>query len=190
MRIIGGLHRSRKLLAPEGRDTTRPITDRVKQSLFDRLAVRGYLDGGAIVDVFCGTGSLGLEALSRGVEHCTFVERDRSARDRLDRNLTALDLTDQALVLAVDALAAAWIARLPKKPVSLVFCDPPYAMMSDQNNGHRICEMITKIGPAAEPDALLMLRTDEHTTGPAIDGWTGPETHDHGSMHIHLYQHA
>lgn len=187
MRIIAGLHRSRKLLGPEDEITTRPITDRVKQSLFDRISVRGYVDGGVAIDIFSGTGSLGLEALSRGVEHCTFIERDRSARDRLDKNIATLKFENQALVLSVDAVGGAWIERLPQTPVSLVFCDPPYAMTKDPADMAKLCEMISRIAPMAEPNALLMLRTDDHTLAPPIDAWTGPERHEHGSMHVHLY---
>jgi len=194
MRIIGGLHRSRKILGPEGALTTRPITDRVKQSLFDRLRVRGYVDSGTAIDIFCGTGSLGLEALSRGVDHCTFIERDRSVRGLLEKNIASLKLADQALVLAIDAVAGgggssgeAWIQRLPRQPVSLIFCDPPYAMTQDPQDMARLCEMMSLIAPIAEPDALLMLRTEEYTPAPALDAWTGPESHKHGSMQVHLY---
>jgi 16S rRNA (guanine966-N2)-methyltransferase len=80
MRIIAGEFRGRKLLAPES-DTTRPITDRAKQSLFDILSPR--IDGARVLDLFAGTGSMGLECLSRGASHATFFEADRSAVTRL-----------------------------------------------------------------------------------------------------------
>ncbi|MHC4996742.1 MAG: RsmD family RNA methyltransferase, partial [Planctomycetota bacterium] len=83
MRIIAGDHRGRRLLGPEGKNTTRPITDRVKVSLFDRLAAAGRIEGAVVLDLFSGTGSMGLECLSRGARHVTFVDRDRVALDRL-----------------------------------------------------------------------------------------------------------
>ena len=72
MRIIAGTHRGRTLLGPEGDDVTRPITDRVKENLFNRLHSLGVIGYGRVLDVFAGTGSMGLEALSRGATHCTF----------------------------------------------------------------------------------------------------------------------
>ena len=92
MRIIAGTHRGRTLLAPADAETTRPITDRVKENLFNRLHSLGVLGYGRVLDVFCGTGSMGLEALSRGADHCTFVDRDRDAIDRLQQNLDTLGI--------------------------------------------------------------------------------------------------
>src|SRR5687768_6336297 len=84
MRIIAGEFRGRRLLPPEGTDVTLPITDRVKQSLFDILAPR--IEGARVYDLFAGTGSMGLECLSRGAAHATFFEADRSAVQRLQKN--------------------------------------------------------------------------------------------------------
>ncbi|MEO0586315.1 MAG: RsmD family RNA methyltransferase, partial [Planctomycetota bacterium] len=93
MRIIAGEHRGRRLVGPTDDRTTRPITDRVKEALFARLTAMGLFgdfEAGAVADVFCGTGSLGLEALSRGARRCVFVDRDRSALDGLRENLEVL----------------------------------------------------------------------------------------------------
>src|SRR5512140_1618812 len=99
MRIIAGEFRGRQLLAPEG-STTRPITDRVKQSLFDILSPR--LEGAIVYDLFAGTGSLGLEALSRGASFCTFFEQDRSALSRLTQNIASLRLQGKCRLIAGD----------------------------------------------------------------------------------------
>ena len=187
MRIIGGVHRSRRILPPAGSAITRPITDRVKQSLFDRLAARGDLNGPAAVDLFSGTGSLGLEALSRGVGHCTFIERDRSARKLLEQNLAALKLTDQATVLAVDALAGPWLELLPHRPVSLVFCDPPYRLTTGPDRLADMLALIARIAPAMADEAPLMLRTDGGTSPAPVAGFAGPESFGYGSMAIHHY---
>src|SRR3712207_4099367 len=99
MRIIAGEFRGRKLLPPEG-DVTRPITDRVKQSLFD--IVTPLLPGARVYDCFAGTGSMGLESLSRGAAHAAFFEQDRSAVGRLRRNIQTLGVADRAMVIAQD----------------------------------------------------------------------------------------
>src|SRR6266576_5708636 len=100
MRIIGGQFRSRLILGPEDDRTTRPITDRVKQSLFD--IVTPLLEGAIVYDCFAGTGSMGLESLSRGAARATFFEADRSALGRLRKNIEALRAADRSEVIAGD----------------------------------------------------------------------------------------
>src|SRR3954464_9310084 len=99
MRIIAGEFRGRKLLPPEG-TTTRPVTDRVKQSLFDILSP--LLPGARVYDCFAGTGSMGLESLSRGAERAAFFEKDPSALKRLRQNIETLGVTDRSIVIAGD----------------------------------------------------------------------------------------
>ncbi len=111
MRIIAGEHRGRNLLAPEG-DVTRPITDRVKQSLFDILSPR--IEGSRVYDCFAGTGSMGLECLSRGASHATFFEADRSALIRLAKNIDAIRATTQSTVVKGDLFK--WFENRPPSP--------------------------------------------------------------------------
>src|SRR3954454_664339 len=99
MRIIAGIHRGRTILPPPS-DATRPITDRVKQSLFDILSP--YIDGARIYDIFAGTGSMGLECLSRGASHATFFEADRGALLNLRKNIATLKLDPQSTVIPGD----------------------------------------------------------------------------------------
>jgi 16S rRNA G966 N2-methylase RsmD len=99
MRIIAGEFRGRKLLGPES-EVTRPITDRVKQSLFDILIPN--IPGARVYDCFAGTGSMGLECLSRGAEHVIFFEADRSAAARLRRNIETVGVKDRSTVVAGD----------------------------------------------------------------------------------------
>src|ERR1700760_841983 len=103
MRIIAGNHRGHPLHANEG-DTTRPITDRAKQSLFD--ALQECFVNETVLDCFSGSGSMGLECLSRGAAKAVFVERDRGALKALKKNLAEMDLADRALILPIDAYAA------------------------------------------------------------------------------------
>ena len=125
MRIVAGSWRGRTLLAPPG-DATRPTADRVRQALFDRLmhapwAGRAAIEGARVLDAFAGTGALGLEALSRGGAHATFIERDRTALAALRANIAACRAEARCTVLAADAL------RPPPGPAqTLLFLDPPY----------------------------------------------------------------
>ncbi len=122
MRVVGGAARGRKLKAPPG-SGTRPITDRAKEAVFNMLAARMSLVDITVADLFAGSGSFGIEALSRGAGHATFVERNRDAARVLQDNLDALDLADRAEVIVAPVDTA--LRRL--QHVDLVFCDPPYA---------------------------------------------------------------
>ena len=193
MRIIGGEHRGRRLLGPQSRvrggrpSVTRPITDRVKQSLFDRLASMGALDGGTMIDIFAGTGSLGLEALSRGVERCVFIERDRSARHRLKQNLESLGLSERAVVLGVDALTTGWFDHLQERSAAVICCDPPYELTERSVSVSRVAQLIGALLTVTETDAVLMLRTSKRAVAPSANGWAQPTTHVYGSMALHFY---
>ena len=125
MRVIAGAYRGRRLVAPKG-DRTRPTSDRVREALFSRLEAAGLAEGGSVLDLFAGSGALGIEALSRGACHVTFVERDRDALAALRTNLAALGLTDRSTVLAGDARSIAKRGRVHGAPFSLLFLDPPY----------------------------------------------------------------
>ena len=128
MRIIAGEFRGRKLLPPAG-DITRPVTDRVKQSLFDILTP--VIDGSRVYDCFAGTGSMGLESLSRGAAHATFFEADRSALDRLKKNIAALGVADRSTVMAGDLFRWFDAAAAPKN-VDVIFLDPPYRFLRER----------------------------------------------------------
>src|SRR5947207_11069089 len=99
MRIIAGEFRSRKILPPAS-DVTRPITDRVKQSLFDIL--NPHIEGAIVYDCFAGTGSMGLECLSRGAKHVTFFESDKSAARLLKKNIGSLHVFPQSIIVDRD----------------------------------------------------------------------------------------
>ena len=117
MRVIAGTHRGRRLTAPPGTDT-RPTSDRVRESLFSIL---GPLDGERVLDLFAGSGALGIEALSRGASSAVFVERDARAATVLRANLAAVGV--EATVSRQDVLR--FLAGADG-PFDLVFCDPPY----------------------------------------------------------------
>ncbi len=124
MRIVGGRFGGRRLAAPPGRGT-RPTSDRVREAVFSIL---GPLDGARVLDLYAGSGALGLEALSRDAASAVFVERDRRALAALRANLDALGIA--GTVRAVDALAALREARNGGETYDLVLCDPPYRLAS------------------------------------------------------------
>ncbi|WP_417593857.1 16S rRNA (guanine(966)-N(2))-methyltransferase RsmD [Parasphingorhabdus sp.] len=122
MRIIAGNWRGRKIIAPKG-DTTRPTADRTRERLFSMLTSRlGDFEDLQILDLFSGSGALGLEALSRGAAHCTFVEQDPDAVRALETNIEKLGAAAQSDVRigSVLHLGAA------RKPYDLILMDPPY----------------------------------------------------------------
>jgi 16S rRNA (guanine966-N2)-methyltransferase len=122
LRIIAGDWRGRKLVAPAGQHT-RPTASRVRETLFSMLTSRlGGFTGLRVADCYAGSGALGLEALSRGAAHCTFVERDRAALDALTTNVRTLGAADQSAILAAPVSSA----RI-SPPVDLALFDPPYA---------------------------------------------------------------
>jgi 16S rRNA (guanine966-N2)-methyltransferase len=123
VRVIAGSYGGRRLKAPPGR-ATRPTSDRVKEALFSML---GELDGARVMDVFAGSGSLGIEALSRGAGMAVFVERDARATRVLGENLAALALPGEvAEVRRGDALAVLRRAREARETYDLLLVDPPY----------------------------------------------------------------
>ncbi len=120
MRVVAGELGGRRLITPDG-TSTRPTTDRVREAIFNSLGSSGVLDGAIVADLFAGSGAIGIEALSRGAEHCVFVERDRAALRALNDNLDALDLLDRSKVLGADALSVVGTVD-----ADIVFADPPY----------------------------------------------------------------
>jgi len=121
MRVIAGEFGGRKLIAPEGL-STRPTTDKVRQAVFNSLHSMGVIEGATVVDLYAGSGALGIEALSRGAESCVFVERDRAALAALRANLSVLGLEDRGRVVGSDVLAYA--PGLTGVDIALI--DPPY----------------------------------------------------------------
>lgn len=120
MRVVAGTLASRRLLSVRGA-STRPTADRVKEAMF---AIVGDVTDKQVIDLYAGTGALGIEALSRGARSCAFVERDREAQDVLRANLQTLDLGSRSTLLAMP-VEVAWKRLAPG--FDLAFCDPPYA---------------------------------------------------------------
>lgn len=171
MRVVAGDLRGRRIEAPTS-DATRPTTDKVRQAVFNALGSLEVVEGARVLDLFAGTGAMGIEALSRGAAHCVFVERDRDALAVLKKNIAALGLADRATVLAVDALSAA--ARQPG--IDLLIADPPYGF--DQWH-----ELIV------DADAALVVLESDRALG-EIAGWDTVREKKYGRTHVAFLQPA
>jgi 16S rRNA (guanine966-N2)-methyltransferase len=123
MRVIAGLCKGRKLHPPKG-FPIRPTADHLRESLFNILV--GQIEGARVLDLFAGTGSLGIEALSRGARSCVFIDKSRQAVDLVRRNLAACRLTDRGTVLQKDILRGLEFLTPGGLEFDLVFADPPY----------------------------------------------------------------
>lgn len=166
MRIISGEARGRRLRAPAG-DATRPILDLQKQRLFDIL--KESLPCGGVLDVFAGSGSLGLEALSRGAERATFVDRARPALEALRDNVEACGFAGRSKVLALDAFA--FDPARVDHAVGLVFLDPPFPLyLREAERLHGLLAAIAARAPL-EDGAVLVLRVP---AGAEVPAWPAP----------------
>lgn len=155
MRIIAGEFRRRPIEAPEG-FSTRPMPDRVKESLFGMLGQR--VVGAAFVDLFSGSGSVGLEAVSRGAASAILVERDRRAFEVLCRNIERLGCSDRAEAVMNDALGMSVVARCPR-PTDVVFVDPPFPMARNIGTWAQIRAQCAELAGLLAPDGFLIVRT-------------------------------
>jgi 16S rRNA (guanine(966)-N(2))-methyltransferase RsmD len=156
MRIIAGEFRRRVIKTPPDASVTRPIPDRVKESLFSLL--RGHCEGANVFDGFAGTGAIGLEAISRGAQHCVCVEQDKNVVEILRGNVRTLGVESRCDVVAGDALGVGALARA-KRPLTLAFLDPPYPLMRDPVGSKRIFAQLTQLIDLLTPDGFAILRT-------------------------------
>jgi len=191
MRVIAGRLRHAELETPRGM-RTRPITDRVKESLFNILGHRfgtlGHLPDIAVLDLFAGSGALGIECLSRGACTCLFVEHDRRALRTLRANITRLGLADSARI----ARENAWTMRVPPAAgdgYGLVFVDPPYRDLADPL---RMVDLLERLVPRLSPQGLAVLRHATSFTFSAdrLEGLTAVDDRVFGMMRILLLQRA
>ena len=189
MRIIAGIHRGRKLVAPEGL-ATRPMTDRVRENLFNILAP--HIEGAVVLDLFCGSGAPGLEALSRGAQWCLLVDSERAAVKSAEANAAALQLTERAKVMRRDALRpGAWIRPPDGRMYTILFADPPYRLTDSAEGRKQLAAMaqaLADLGCLA-PGAIAMLRTRR---GVGLEApWPGFDTTDertYGTTTLHFME--
>ena len=176
VRIIGGSLRGRKI-EYHGDPRTRPMKDRVREAVFNLL---GQVSGNIAIDLFAGTGALGLEALSRGASRAIFLERHFPTADLLRRSAEALGVAERCEVAAADTLV--WYRKIaamcgaadghPGEQASpwLIFCSPPYDLYIDRSGD--MIALLTELTSAAPPESRLVVEADERfdfSTLPALD---------------------
>lgn len=185
MRITGGVLRSRRLAAPPG-DRTRPTADRVREALFSILDARASLARVRVLDLYAGTGALGLEALSRGAGHVTFVEAARDAVRVLEKNCLDLGVTERTTVHAL-AVERCWTKVLRGGPFALVFADPPYA---DVRDGRLVRAVDASLAGLLEPAGTFVLEHGKGDRAPLIAGLSAFDARAYGDTALAFYRRA
>lgn len=155
MRIISGTARSRRLVGPPGQ-TTRPMTDRVRESLFSSIAA--CIPDSVVLDLYAGTGSMGLEALSRGAADVTFVERDRNALNALRKNIETVGLGGRVVSGEVERFL-----NRARGPVDIAFVDPPYAVALPS-----LMETMTKLSRVLAQDGMAIVHRRSGEQPPSV----------------------
>ena len=149
MRVIAGTARSLRLKTPDGMDT-RPTTDRIKETLFNML--QPYISDAVFIDLYSGSGGIGIEALSRGARHAYFVENNKNALACITENLQFTKLADKATVLKQDVLSA--LSGIHEKEANVIFMDPPY----DRDYERQVFQMLYAL-PYVTEHTLIVIET-------------------------------
>lgn len=178
MRIVGGAFRGRPLATPKT-NTIRPTTDRAREAVFNVIAHRDgdHLDGGRVLDLFAGTGALGLEALSRGASYALFIEESAEGRGLIRTNVEAFGLSGRTKIFRRDATKLGEAGTL--QPFDLVFADPPY--------GRGLGELAlsaAREGGWLKPGALCLVEEAAATPFQPPAGFTLDERRDYGDTTI------
>ena len=158
LRIISGSLGGRTIATPDG-NKTHPMSERVRNALFNIIG--DEIQGAKVLDAFAGTGSLGIEAISRGAECATFLERDRKAHKSIVANITTLDITSKTK--AINAPVASWLTTYNDEHFDIIFVDPPYHDMQ--------LSTVKSIMGLLKPGALMVLSQpgrDEYPTRPGV----------------------
>ncbi len=153
MRVIAGTARSLPLKAPEGLNT-RPTQDRIKETLFNILQTD--IPGSVFVDIFAGSGGIGIEALSRGAVKAYFIDNDQNANNCINQNLTFTKMSDRAIVFKQDVSSA--IYNIYEKHVDIIYMDPPYASGLEKT----VLELLKTVR-YCDPDTMIIIESDLHT---------------------------
>ena len=183
MRVIAGSFSGRRLIAPRGL-ATRPTTDRVREALF---AVLGSVGQTRVLDLFAGTGALGIEALSRGASHVTFVEQARGALVALRTNVEALAIGDRSRIVGlsvergISALGKGGLS--PPDRFDLVFVDPPYASLPTVP---RVIAALAKAGLIAT-EVRIIVEHSSRDAAPALDGFLATQARVYGDTAVAIY---
>ena len=181
MRIVAGRFKGKPLVAPPG-SGTRPTSDRARQAVFNVLEHAAWsagLQGRRIVDLFAGSGALGLEALSRGAAFCLFVETDEAARGAIRDNVEALGLFGATRIHRRDATDLGVRPGSAGPPFDLAFLDPPYA----RGLGERALEKLATGGWLA-PETTVVFERSSDEADPEIAGFEQLDGRDYGAARV------
>lgn len=163
MRIIAGQRRGMKLLSPKT-DDSRPILDRVKESLFSVLYKYDLPAGAVVADLFSGVGSLGLEALSRGAAFVTFVELDPGIIATLEKNIEKARFVAESKVVRGNAFVFGAPPQVNVGKYALVFVDPPYAASREVGADSQLAGLLETLGEQVDDDGIAVVRTHKTVT--------------------------
>ena len=186
MRIVSGEWRGRKIAEPQGREVTRPTTDRVREAMGSMVesALDEGIDGALVLDAYAGSGALGIEMLSRGAAHATFCDIDRGAAALVKKNLEGVKCgRGRYQVLTGDVLAFAKRGRVPGGPFDLVMVDAPYALGAKP--ALDLVEGLIAAGLLA-PCAVLLVEHDAQDAGPRPEGFTVVREKKYGKTAVDL----
>jgi 16S rRNA (guanine(966)-N(2))-methyltransferase RsmD len=177
MRVITGSAKGRKIIAPPGL-STRPTTDWIKESVFN--IIQFDIEGRRVLDIFAGSGQMGIEALSRGAHECVFVENDRTAVKVISENLKALEFTEVSTVYERDYKA---FLKSEKGKFDLVFLDPPYG------DGHivKTLELFSQFDILSDGGIIICEGTKEEKLPPAVGNLKVSNEYLYGRTKITLY---
>ena len=148
MRVIAGIARSVPLITPRGLET-RPTSDQIKETLFNML--QGYIEGSNFLDLYAGSGQIGIEALSRGAEFAAFVEKSDEAVKCSKANVDKTKFADKSMILKLEVLSGIRTLELEKKRFDIVFLDPPY------NQGLEQGILTALVGSAILNDEVIII---------------------------------
>ena len=163
MRIIAGSKKGMKLFSPKTQ-ISRPITDRVKESLFSVLYKYDMPGGTRVADLFCGVGSMGLESLSRGAEFVIFVEKDPKVIAVLKQNIEKADFVEESAVLRTNAFKAGATVGDGGEKYDLVFVDPPYAAAKSAGAGSALSGLLDVLDDQVTAGGIVVVRTSGDVT--------------------------
>lgn len=181
MRVISGIAGRLQLDAPKS--MARPSTDRLREALFSILGER--VVEARVLDLFAGSGALGIEALSRGASSASFVDQDRAALTAIQANLKRTRLAEHAQVANQDVYA--WLTRLREGVCfDLVFADPPYVKRpGDEDHAAKLLE--GKLASMLDPEGLLVLETGEKSLPKHPETWKHVDSRHYGRSHLHFF---
>lgn len=181
MRVISGSARGRTLKAVPGMGT-RPTTDKVKEAIFSMIGP--YFEGGAVLDLFAGTGGLGIEALSRGMDRAVFIDLEYKSLEIVRANLKTTGFTEQAEVYKNDAERAIKVLAKKKETFDLIFLDPPYRL----KHGDKLMELMEQNDMVAESATVVLEYDSSYEYPEEVGGFIQIRKSVYGETAVSIYR--